>query len=68
MSRIYRFLSEDDNSAFCHKISLALSRGWVLHGDPVMAFDPVRGVMRCGQAVTKDIAADYTQDMKLGEQ
>lgn len=68
MSKLYRLLTEDDTAAFCHKVSLALSRGWALHGAPSIAFDPVRGVMRCAQAVTKDEAADYTPDMKLGEQ
>ncbi|MBE1285810.1 MAG: DUF1737 domain-containing protein [Rhodobacteraceae bacterium] len=68
MATLYRFLSEDDTSAFCHKVSLALSNGWVLQGDPVYSFDAARGVMRCGQAVTKQVAADYTPDMKLGEQ
>lgn len=68
MTQIYRFLSEDDTSAFCHKVSAALSQGWVLHGAPTYAFDAKRGVMRCGQAVTKDISAPYTEDMKLGEQ
>ena len=68
MATLNRFLSEDDTSAFCHKVSAALAKGWQLHGAPAMAFDPVKGVMRCGQAVTKDIAGDYTADMKLGEQ
>ncbi|MGR3617640.1 MAG: DUF1737 domain-containing protein [Paracoccaceae bacterium] len=68
MPKLYRFLSEDDTSAFCHKVSLALSKGWELQGEPVYAFDTARGVMRCGQAVTKEIAADYSPDMKLGEQ
>ena len=66
--QIYRFLTEDDTSAFCHKVSLALSRGWVLHGSPTYAFDAARGVMRCGQAVTKEIDGAYSPDMKLGEQ
>ena len=68
MSTLYRLLTEDDTSAFCHKISKALADGWVLHGDPSMAFDPVRGVMRCAQAVTKQVGADYHPDMKLGSQ
>ena len=68
MSKIYRLLTEDDTSAFCHKVSLALSRGWELHGSPTMAFDPVKGVMRMGQAVTKDVEAAYSPDMKLGQQ
>jgi hypothetical protein len=68
MATLYRFLSEDDTSDFCHKVSAALAKGWQLHGGPTMAFDPVKGVMRCGQAVTKEVASDYTADMKLGEQ
>lgn len=63
----YRFLSEDDTSAFCHKVSAALSAGWVLYGPPIYAFDAARGVMRCGQAVTKEVPGDYRPDVKLGE-
>lgn len=68
MTTLYRFLSEDDTSAFCHKVTAALSAGWVLHGSPTYAFDAARGVMRCGQAVTKQIDAPYSGDMKLGDQ
>lgn len=68
MSVIYRLLTEDDTSAFCHKVSDALAKGWSLHGDPTYAFDAARGVMRCGQAVIKDVPADYAAEMKLGEQ
>lgn len=68
MSVIYRLLTEDDTSAFCHKVSAALVQGWSLHGDPSYAFDVARGVMRCAQAVTKDVETPYSADMKLGEQ
>lgn len=68
MPKIYRLLTEDDTSAFCHKVSLALSTGWELHGSPAMAFDSARGVMRCAQAVTKEVQTPYSPDMKLGEQ
>ena len=68
MSKIYRFLSEDDTSAFCHKVSDALAKGWELYGSPTQNFDPVKGIMRCGQSITKDIDAPYTPDMKLGAQ
>lgn len=68
MTQIYRLLTDDDTSAFCHKVSLALSKGWALHGSPAYAFDAARGVMRCAQAVVKDIAAPYAPEMKLGEQ
>ncbi len=65
---LYRFLSGDDTSEFCHKISAALASGWHLHGGPTYAFDAGRGVMRCGQAVTKIVATPYAPDMKLGDQ
>lgn len=65
--KLYRFLSEDDTSAFCHKVSKALSNGWELQGEPVYAFDAARGVMRCGQAVTKEVEGEYSPDIKLGE-
>ena len=67
MPTIYRLLTEDDTSAFCHKVTLALSKGWVLAGSPAMAFDSARGVMRCAQAVVKDVEADYHPDQKLGQ-
>ena len=68
MPLIYRLLTEDDTSAFCHKVSAALAAGWQLHGSPAYAFDAARGVMRCAQAVTKEIAEPYHPDMKLGQQ
>ena len=68
MTVLYRSLTDDDTSAFCHKISAALARGWVLHGNPQMVFDAARGVVRCGQAVTKEVGAEYHPEMKLGQQ
>lgn len=68
MPLIYRMITEDDTSRFCHRVSEALSKGWQLQGSPTMAFDAARGVMRCGQAVTKEIETPYHPDMKLGQQ
>jgi len=68
MNTIYRMLTEDDTSAFCHKVSAALGNGWVLHGDPQYAYDHANGVMRCAQAVTKTIDKPYSSDMKLSAQ
>lgn len=65
--KLYRFLSDDDTSAFCHKVTAALNKGWVLQGGPTYAFDAARGVMRCGQAVVKDAAGTYTPETKLGD-
>ena len=66
--KLYRFLSADDTSAFCHKVTDALNKGWELYGSPTQAFDAANGVMRCGQAVTKNAPGVYTSDTKLGEQ
>lgn len=65
--QLYRFLSDEDTSVFCHKVTAALNKGWLLHGDPTYAFDAARGVMRCGQAVTKAVSGTYTPETKLGE-
>jgi hypothetical protein len=65
--KLYRLLSEDDTSAFCHKVTAALNKGWVLHGAPTMAYDASRGVMRCAQAVVKEVPGTYAPEMKLGE-
>ena len=50
----YRFITDDDTSKFCHRVTEALSNGWTLYGEPKMTFDIKRGVMRCGQAVIKN--------------
>lgn len=63
----YRFLTEDDTSAFCHKVTRALDAGWALHGAPTYAFDAARGVMRCGQAVVKEVEGAYDPSIKLGD-
>ena len=68
MTTLYRLLTEEDTSAFCHKVSAALAKGWVLHGAPSYAWDHGAGVMRCAQAVTKDVEAPYDPEMKLGAQ
>lgn len=66
--KAYRLLTGFDDPAFCHKITAALGRGWELYGEPVYAFDPVAGQMRCGQAVVKDVPGrDYDRALKLGD-
>ena len=65
---LYRFLTAEDSSAFCHKVSAALANGWVLYGDPTYAYDAKSGDMRCGQAVVKEVEGSYHPDLKLGAQ
>lgn len=63
---IYRFLSGDDDSSFCHKVTKALAEGWVLYGEPHYVFDGGTQKMRCGQAVTKQVEYQaYDPDKKL---
>ncbi|KGF67575.1 hypothetical protein LL06_21465 [Hoeflea sp. BAL378] len=67
--KLYRFLTGPDDQAFCHRVSLALSKGWSLHGSPSLAFNAATGMMHCGQAVTKEVeGVEYHPEMKLGEQ
>lgn len=58
---IYRFLTGDDDAAFCHKVTKALSEGWRLHGSPSYAYDAAAKKMRAGQAVTR-VAPDQPYD------
>ncbi len=62
----YRLLTGEDTSAFCHKVTEALSQGWALHGSPAYAFDPLSGKMRCAQAVVKEADVTYSPELKLG--
>lgn len=63
----YRLLTGEDTAAFCHKVTEALSKGWALHGSPSYAFDGATGVMRCAQAVTKEVEGPYDPARRLGE-
>ncbi|TIV07811.1 MAG: DUF1737 domain-containing protein [Mesorhizobium sp.] len=66
--KLYRFLSGPDDSAFCHKVTAALNKGWHLFGSPTYAYDKKTKSMRCGQAVVKDVEGqEYTADTKLSD-
>lgn len=65
--KAYRLLTEEDTSAFCHKVTAALAKGWSLYGDPSYAYDPGTERMRCAQAVVKEVEGDYDPSVKLGE-
>lgn len=65
---LYRYLTGPDDSAFCHRVSDALSRGWLLYGHPTLTFDTKLGRVICGQAVTKEVDVEYRGDLELGKQ
>ena len=50
--KVYRFITGPDESAFCHRVTAALNKGWSLHGSPSLTFDPVQGRAICGQAAS----------------
>ena len=64
---VYRVLTGPDDASFCHRVTEALSKGWLLYGAPSLAFDTFKGHMVCAQAVTKDVDdIAYSPDLKLG--
>ena len=66
--KLYRLVTGPDDSAFCHRVTAALNRGWSLHGSPSIAHDPVLGRTVCGQAIVKEVeGVDYDPEMKLGD-
>lgn len=66
---LYRLLTGPDDASFCHKVTEAMAKGWMLYGPPAMSFDAAKGVMICAQAVTKDVdGLTYSPDLKLGAQ
>ena len=65
--RLYRFLTGPDDSSFCKRVSAALSKGWQLHGSPSYSFNAATGQMVCGQAVTKDVDGEFSDDITLSD-
>jgi hypothetical protein len=66
--KLYRLITGPDDSAFCHRVTDALNKGWQLSGSPSLTFDPVKGRTICGQAIVKEVdGVDYQPDMKLGD-
>ncbi|MCB1420734.1 MAG: DUF1737 domain-containing protein [Notoacmeibacter sp.] len=66
--KLYRFLTGPDDASFCHKVTNALNKGWLLHGSPSYTFNAASGTLQCGQAVVKEVeGVDYDPGMKLGE-
>ena len=62
---LYRYLTGPDDAAFCHRVTDALNRGWLLYGPPTLTFDAEKKRVICGQAITKDVAGDYAPSVDL---
>ena len=61
----YRFITNDDTSIFCHRITEALSNGWKLYGEPKMTYNSKSKVMRCRKAFIKNSSKKYSKKMSL---
>ena len=62
----YRFITDHYTERFCNRVTEALSNGWKLYGEPKMTFDKKRGIMRCGQAVIKNVSnKKYSKKINL---
>ena len=55
--RAYRYLTDVDTAAFCHKVTRALAAGWQLHGSPSITQVDGRGYV--AQAIVMDKAGRY---------
>lgn len=66
--KLYRYLTGVDDSAFCHRITAALNKGWSLHGGPTLTYDVERKRVIAGQAIVKEAPGEYTPDTDLSVQ
>lgn len=66
--KLYRYLTGPDDSSFCHRVSKALNEGWQLYGSPSLTYDADQKRVICSQAVVKEVAGEYSEDLKLSEQ
>jgi hypothetical protein len=65
--KLYRYLTGPDDQKFCKRVSAALNKGWQLHGNPTLTYDPVQVRVICGQAIVKDVEGDWHEDVVLSD-
>jgi len=65
---LYRYLTGPDDASFCHRVSAALSQGWVLYGPPTLTYDEKAGRVICGQAIIKDVDRAYEPGLDLSKE
>jgi hypothetical protein len=65
---LYRYLTGPDDASFCHRVSEALSRGWILYGHPTLSYDEKSGRVICGQAIIKDVDRAYEPGLDLSQE
>jgi hypothetical protein len=64
---LYRYLTGPDDAAFCHRVTEALNRGWLLYGPPTLTYDAEKKRVICGQAITKEVAGEYEAGIDMAK-
>ncbi len=65
--KLYRYFTGPDDTAFCLRVSEALSSGWELYGGPTLTFDPTKGRVIAGQAVVKEVDGAFSPDIDFSK-
>ncbi len=65
--KLYRYLTGPDDVAFCNRVSAALNKGWQLHGNPTLTFNPEKGRVICGQVIVKEVEGEWSDDVVLSD-
>ncbi len=58
--KLYRFITYQDNSEFCMRITKLLNNGWKLHGNPTLTFNGKTPI--AGQALVKKVKGEKFSD------
>ncbi|MFW2146701.1 DUF1737 domain-containing protein [Acinetobacter sp. TY1] len=56
MTKVYRYLTGEDDVNFCAKVTKALNEGYELYGSPTMTFNGVDVIV--GQVIVKDVESE----------
>jgi hypothetical protein len=63
--QLYTYLTGPDDENFCKRVCAKLNQGWQLYGNPTLTYDGKDVI--AGQALIKEVAGEYHQEIKLQE-
>jgi hypothetical protein len=63
--QLYTYLTGPDDEKFCRRVCAKLNQGWQLYGNPTLTYDGKDVI--AGQALIKEIAGEYHEEIKLAE-
>lgn len=63
--KLYTFITGPDDETFCRRICERLNNGWELYGSPALTFNGTNVI--AGQALIKEVAGKYLQEINLKE-